>query len=390
MALVFWIAVVLLLHTYFLYPLILVGIDAIRQMVANARYLKNGYDRRRRELEPFTPPVSLVVAAYNEEDCIQAKLDNSLSIDYPDDRFEVLIGSDGSTDRTEPLVAACPDPRVRLSAAPRGGKVSVLNRCIPSAQGEIVVLTDANTVIDKHAIRHLVRHFRDPEVGAVCGRLRLYNRKKKEYEESTYWAYESLIKFYEGKHGAVLGANGGLYAIRRSLFDALPPQTVVDDFVIPLRLLDRGYKVVYEPEAVAFEETTEDYGREFGRRARIAAGNFQSLQIVPGVLSPARGFVSFAFWSHKVLRWVAPMLMAVALIANAALLASPLYQALFVVQLLFYALAWLGKGHRLSGALRRAASTAYYFVYMNWALAVGFWRFLRGTQKAAWDRTART
>ncbi|MFN7135339.1 MAG: glycosyltransferase family 2 protein, partial [Myxococcales bacterium] len=347
MELVFWASVVLLLHTYFFYPLILVLLDSARQMVANARYLKNGFDRRRRDLEPYNPPVSLVVAAYNEEDCIQAKLDNSLSIDYPDDRFEVLIGSDGSTDRTEPMVAGCPDPRVRLSAAPRGGKVSVLNRCIPSAMGDIVVLTDANTVIDRNAIRLLVRHFKDPQVGAVCGRLRLYNRKKKEYEESTYWAYESLIKFYEGKHGAVLGANGGLYAIRKSLFEALPPDTVVDDFVIPLRLLDRGYKVIYEPEAVAFEETTEDYGREFGRRARIAAGNFQSLRMVPGVLNPARGFVAFAFWSHKVLRWVAPMLMGLALLANAALLASPAYQVLFALQLAFYALAYLGKGTQL-------------------------------------------
>jgi cellulose synthase/poly-beta-1,6-N-acetylglucosamine synthase-like glycosyltransferase len=139
-------------------------------------------------------------------------------------------------------------------------------------------------------------------VGAVCGRLKLYNRLRKEYEESTYWTYETLLKLYEGKHGAVLGANGGLYAIRRALFAPLPPDTIVDDFVIPLRILEAGYQVRFDPEAAAYEETTEDYAREFARRARIGAGNFQSLSRLPGLLNPSRGFAAYAFWSHKVLR----------------------------------------------------------------------------------------
>src|SRR6185503_12633420 len=180
--------------------------------------------------------------------------ENSLALKYPAHRFEVLIGSDGSTDGTNEIVQLCEDTRVRLSAAARAGKTTVLNRCIPMAQGDIIVLSDANTMIEPEAIEALVRHFEDPDVGAVCGKLRLYNPTKQDYEESAYWNYESLIKFYEGKRGSVVGANGGLYAIRRRLFTKLPPSTIVDDFVIPLRILEQGYQVVYEAGAVAHEE----------------------------------------------------------------------------------------------------------------------------------------
>ena len=387
--LVFWLAALALLHTYFLYPLILIGIDGVVQMSASIRFMQQGEERRRRGPSAFQPSVSLVVAAYNEAECIREKLANSLAIDYPKEKFEVLIGSDGSSDGTDEAVAGCGDKRVRLSAAPRAGKTTVLNRCIPIARGDIVVLSDANTMIDAQAIRRLLRHFEDPEVGAVCGKLKLYNRVKKDYEESAYWSYESLIKFFEGKRGAVMGANGGLYAIRRTLFTALPPSTIVDDFVIPLRILELGYKVEYEPEAIAFEETTEDYEKEFGRRARIAAGNFQSLKLVPRLLLPTAGFRAFAFWSHKLLRWCAPALMAAALAANLFLLRHPFFKLTFLAQGVFYTLAALGRVGFGHGAMRRVASIAYYFVTMNFAIAVGFWRFLRNAQRPAWDRTAR-
>jgi len=388
-AVVFWCAALALVHTYFLYPIILFLVEGAAQVYWNVRYMNGGQDRRALRGAERPPKVSLVVAAYNEASCITQKLSNSLSLDYPAERFEVLIGSDGSTDGTNEMVQACGDPRVRLSAAPRAGKTTVLNRCVPEANGEIVILSDANTMIEPDAVKRLVRHFEDPDVGAVCGKLRLYNPTKQDYEESAYWAYESLIKFYEGKRGAVMGANGGLYAIRRKLFTTLPPSTIVDDFVIPMRIMAEGYKVVYDAEAVAHEETTEDYGREFGRRARIAAGNFQSLKLVPQLLSPLAGFPAFAFWSHKVLRWCAPALMALVLLANLFLLNRPFYKVTFLLQLAFYGLAYAGKAEWFNGKLRKAASVAYYFVTMNLALAVGFWRFVRNTQRAAWERTAR-
>jgi len=374
----FWAAAVLLAQTYFLYPLWLL-------LLARVRPGRQGAPARPAEW----PAVSLVVAAHDEAECIGEKLRNSLALDYPADRLEVLIGSDGSTDGTDEIVAGQLDPRIRLSAAPRAGKTSVLNRCIPEARSEIVVLSDANTRIEPEALKALVRHFEDPDVGAVCGRLQLYNPTRAEYEESAYWKYESWLKALEGTQGAVVGANGGLYAIRRDLFTRLPPSTIVDDFVIALRLLDEGYEVLYEPAALAWEETTEDYGREFARRARIAAGNFQSLGLVPGLLSPFRGFPAFAFWSHKVLRWFAPALMLVALAANLLLLGQPFYRLTLAAQLGFFALAGLGSLSVGPSLLRRIAGVAYYFVTMNLAIVVGFWRFLRNSQAAAWERTAR-
>lgn len=389
----FWCAALMLAHTYFLYPLILFAMDGGAQVVQNIRAMRGGSGAGRRQEARRAGPkssVSLVVAAYNEASCIQQKLENSLALQYPAEKFEVVIGSDGSSDGTDDIVRNCPDARVRLSPAPRAGKTTVLNRCIPMAKGDIVVLSDANTMIEPEAIERLVRHFDDPEVGAVCGKLKLYNPTKQDYEESAYWSYESLIKMYEGRRGAVVGANGGLYAIRRTLFTELPPSTIVDDFVIPLRILEKGYKVVYEEQAVAHEETTEDYGKEFGRRARIAAGNFQSLRMVPGLLLPTAGFPAFAFWSHKLLRWCAPALMGVALLANVFLLDSMFYRFTLFGQTLFYALAYLGKTGALKrGTSKRVASVAYYFVTMNLAIVVGFWRFLRNSQRAAWDRTAR-
>ncbi|MCP3169765.1 glycosyltransferase family 2 protein [Myxococcus qinghaiensis] len=387
----FWCSALLLAHTYFLYPLSLFVLDGAAQVARNVRSMRGGEPRRGLATgRGPAPSVSLVVAAYNEVSCIEQKLENSLALDYPADRFEVVIGSDGSTDGTNERVLQCRDERVRLSPAPRAGKTTVLNRCIPTAKGDIVVLSDANTMIEPEAIQKLVRHFEDPEVGAVCGKLRLYNPTKQDYEESAYWSYESLIKMYEGRRGAVVGANGGLYAIRRTLFTELPASTIVDDFVIPLRILEKGYKVAYEEEAVAHEETTEDYGKEFGRRARIAAGNFQSLRMVPGLLLPTAGFPAFAFWSHKLLRWCAPALMGLALIANLFLLDSVFYRFTLLGQGLFYALAYMGKvGVLKRGAVKRVASVAYYFTTMNLAIVVGFWRFLRNSQRAAWDRTAR-
>lgn len=383
--LVFFGAALLLLHTYALYPVLLA--------------LGNRFSTRRNDPSPpefpadlVLPRVTLVVAAHNEVQVIRAKLENSLALDYPADRLEILIGSDGSDDGTDQAVleVAAGQPRVRLSAAPRAGKVGVLNRCIPAATGDLVVLTDANTLIEPDAIRRLVRHFEDPRVGAVCGRLRLYNPTLRDYQESAYWAYESFIKEEEGKRGAVVGANGGLYALRRDRFTPLPPQTIVDDFVIPLRLLERGDRVLYDKTALAHEETTEDYGREFGRRARIAAGNFQALGQVPGLLRPKAGFVAWALWSHKVLRWCAPFLMLLALLSNLALVGrGGLYAVTLVLQLAFYALAALGHLKPVPPVLRRAVGIPYYFVSMNVAIAVGFVRFLRGSQRAAWDRTAR-
>jgi cellulose synthase/poly-beta-1,6-N-acetylglucosamine synthase-like glycosyltransferase len=388
---VFWLSLGLVAYSYLGYPVVIGAWSALREAIAGVRFVAGGPDRRRRGRgERAWPSVSVVLAAHDEETCIRQKIENCLALDYPADRLEVVVGCDGCTDLTAAAARSSGDPRVRVVELPRSGKASVLSRLVPIATGEVIVLTDANTMFDRGALQALARHFDDASVGAVVGRLRLYNRVRREYEESLYWRYETILKYYEGKLGAVLGANGGIYAIRRVLFQPLKPATIVDDFVIPVRIATRGWRVPYEPEAVAHEETTEDYGREFGRRARIGAGNWQSLSFLPELIDPRTGFLAFAFVSHKLLRWVAPFLLAAALALSfpLALRGGVVYRALLLAQLAFYALALLG-GLGAAGRLRRVASLARYFVAMNAALAVGFWRFVRGTQSAAWNRTAR-
>ena len=392
MSTIFWTALGLVAFSYVGYFLLLLVWDGAREVISALRFVSGGADRRAGRVADAWPKVSIVFSAFDEEACIRQKIENCLALDYPTDRLEIVVGCDGCTDRTAELARAAGGDRVIVhELSPRAGKPAALSKLVPNAKGDIVVLTDANVMLEPGAVRALVRRFRDPAVGAVVGRLRLYNPTRAEFEESLYWKYETALKYYEGKHGAVLGANGGLYAIRRILFSPIRPDTIIDDFVIPVRIAVRGWSVPYEPDAVAHEETTEDNGREFGRRARIGAGDWQALARVPDLLDPRTGFVFFSFVSHKLLRWMTPFLLAVALVVSLPLAAQPgawLYRALLLGQLLFYGLALAGP-RAATGKLRRFASLARYFVAMNAALAVGFWRFVRGTQRATWERTER-
>jgi cellulose synthase/poly-beta-1,6-N-acetylglucosamine synthase-like glycosyltransferase len=381
----------LVAYTYIGYPLLLAAWTGLREALEGVRFLAGGPDRRSRRPEDRWPSLSIVVAAHDEETCVRRKVENCLALDYPADRLEVLVGCDGCTDRTAEFARAAGDGRVSVIEGPRLGKATVLSRLVPCSRGDIVVLTDANVMLDVGAAKALARHFHDPAVGAVVGRLRLYNRVKRDYEESLYWKYETILKYYEGKQGCVLGANGGIYAVRRQLFPQLCGTTIIDDFVVPVRIAARSWKIPYEPDAVAFEETTEDLDREFGRRARIGAGNWQAVALVPEVLDPRTGFLCFAFVSHKLMRWLVPFFLGASLLLSFPLAGggSIPWGLLLAGQLAFYGLALAGRlGAR--GPLRRLASAAYYFVSMNAALAVGFWRFVRGTQGAAWQRTDRT
>jgi cellulose synthase/poly-beta-1,6-N-acetylglucosamine synthase-like glycosyltransferase len=392
MSTILWVSLGLVAFSYVGYFLVLFVWDGVREALGALRFLAGGPDRRSGAEAQAWPRVSIVFSAFDEEACIRQKIENCLAIDYPHDRLEILVGCDGCTDRTAEIAREVGGDRVKVhEITPRGGKPGVISRLVPQAQGDVVVLTDANVMLEPGAVRALMRRFRDPAVGAVVGRLRLYNPTKADFEESLYWKYETILKYYEGKRGCVLGANGGIYAVRRILFSPLRPDTIVDDFVIPVRIAVRGFKVPYEPDAIAHEETTEDPAREFVRRARIGAGNWQALARVPEVLDPRAGFLFFSFVSHKLLRWATPFLLAVALLASFVLVArggGVTYAAILAGQLAFYALALAGR-RELPRPLRRVGSLAHYFMAMNGALAVGFWRFVRGTQRATWQRTDR-
>ncbi|HEX9053170.1 MAG TPA: glycosyltransferase family 2 protein [Anaeromyxobacter sp.] len=387
-----WLSLGLVAFSYVGYPIVLVAWTGLRDALDAVRLLGGDGDRRARQpANAAWPKVSVIMAAFDEEACIRAKVENCLALDYPPDRLEIVIGCDGCGDRTAELAREAGRGRVRVvELAPRAGKASVLARLVPAAQGDLVLLTDANVLLEREALRAIVRRFRDPEVGAVVGRLALVPAGGEEAgEEDVYWRYETLLKYYEGRNGCVLGANGGIYAIRRILFSPLPADTIVDDFVIPVRIAVRGWRVSFAPDAVAREEMPAGAGAEFARRARIGAGNWQALSRIPELLDPRRGFVFFAFVAHKLLRWATPGLLAVALAANVAAAAAPGAwgsRALLLAQLAFYALAAAGAR---AGPAPRLAAAAHHFVAMNAALAVGFWRWARGSQRAAWERTER-
>ena len=362
-----------IVYSYAIYPLLLA--------LATAR-------RRESPPEPSPwPSVSVIISVYNEEKHITQRIENLLALDYPHDKLEILIGSDGSTDRTNELVGQLPDARVKLHAfEPRGGKPGVLNRLVPQARGEFLVFSDANAMFAPDALRKLTRHFADPHIGGVCGRLVLHGEHS-ETDEGPYWKLETYLKTRESALDSCLGANGAIYAIRKSCWPGIPDNTFVDDFVIGMRVREQGVRVVYDTEAVATEELPQSIGHEMTRRIRIGAGDFQALFLCWRSLLPWRGFHSIAFWSHKVLRWFTPFLMIAALVSNVALASHPFFAVLLAVQLAFYTLALVGTFMRRRKMV--AFSAPHYFVIINLALLFGFFRFITGTQQVAWKRTVR-
>ena len=380
-AALFWLSAGLVFYTYAGYPLVV--------------WLLSRWLGRRVEVpvgdDADLPSASLLIAAYNEEAVIEERVRNALAMDYPPAKFEIVVGSDGSSDGTASIVRRSADRGVRLlDYAQRRGKASVLNSAFAELKGEIVLLSDANTHIDPAAARKLVRWFQDPGVGAVCGRLVLTDPQTGRNVDSLYWKYETFLKRCEGRLGALLGANGAIYAIRRDLFAPIPPETIVDDFVIPLLAkLRTGCAIVYDGEAIAHEETPPDVGSEFHRRSRIGAGGFQSIGMLWRLLDPRRGWVAFTFLSHKVLRWTCPFFLVGMLVSNLLLVGRPFYQNFLFCQLAFYLVSLVGAF--VSGKFKalKLVRLATMFTSMNVALLFGFWRWLRGSQKGAWRRTAR-
>lgn len=389
----FWLAALAVVYTYFAYPILLMMLSALRQLRADLRYVAQGGSRRS-DTSAATPlpTVAVLVAAYNEERHIAERIRNLLALDYPADKLRIYIGSDGSADATNRLVDDARHERIVFRPfQQRRGKPSVINDLAALAQEEILVFTDANTSFEPDAVTRLVRHFGDAGVGCVCGELRLVAGAGNENPDNVYWRYERMLKFFEGRLGALLGANGGVYALRREHYRPIPPDTIVDDFTISVDLIERGLRCHYDPEARATEEIPPRIGDEFRRRVRIGIGNYQALRRHIGLLSPRHGYAALAFLSHKCLRWFAPHCMVVALLANAvlALTGSGFWQVLLALQLAFYLLAAIGHLAGRGGQVPRVLRLPVFFVSMNMALLIGFYRYLTGAFSGAWARSAR-
>jgi cellulose synthase/poly-beta-1,6-N-acetylglucosamine synthase-like glycosyltransferase len=387
--LIFWTSVGAVVYNYAGYPVVLFGLSMLSQAKSDLLFLLGKRARRCPLPQRDLPSVAVLLSVFNEEAVIREKVTNCLELDYPNDRIEVLIGLDDPSDSTAEIVEQMKTARIRVWRSPkRQGKLAVLCALAQQTSADIVVSTDANTMLEPNCIRTLVRHFSDPKVGAVSGEeTRITAAGTDPGAESFYWRYESALKFLENRLNCTLGGNGSVLAVRRSLFKLEKP-SIVEDFQIPLDIRFQGYRVVYDPEAVAVEEIAPT-SAQFARRIRLGAGDFQALFNNLACLNPKNGLPAFCFFSHRVLRWLAPVFLLGAFICSLVLIKQPVFKVLVLAQCLFYSAAligyWLRKKHRSAGIL----SLPLHFCSMNLALLLGLVQYLSGHQSVVWKATPR-
>jgi len=341
------------------------------------------------------PKVDILIAAYNEDKVIKYKIENSLKLDYPEELMNIWIASDGSSDNTNKIVKeiAAKEENVHLLEYPRTGKSGVINMALSELRGDIVVFSDANTMYDSQAIKLLINNFSNEKVGCVCGKLVYQNPDAliSGEGESFYWKYETSLKILESKVGYIAGANGAIYSIRRSLFEPLPANTINDDFTISMRIVQKGYRSLYEENAAAYEDVAPNMESEFRRHVRDGAGHYIAITHLIGLLNPLLGIKSFIYWSHRIIRWLVPFLLICLFAINFLLSGLNMYKMFFFIQIGFYILAILGflsviLGKRLYFFLY----IPFYFCNLNLALFLGFVKAITNKQKPTWERTDRT
>ena len=382
----FWISAAFVVYVYFGYPLLLWLL----------RYLA----RHPLKKEAVQPSITLLVAAHNESDVIAAKLRNALALDYPAQKLQVVVASDGSTDNTAEIVRSIAEiegsGRIQpMEFVENRGKVATLNDALSRLTTEIVAFSDASSMLAPDSVQRLAEHFADPKVGAVSGVYRLLKQDQAKLggQEDFYWKYETFLKVQEARLGAFTGAHGSLYAIRRELYPFPAVDTINDDFIIPMRIRQRGYRVDYEPAAVAYEEAHEMEG--FSRRVRITAGNIDQLREIKSMLWPPQWMSLFCLLSHKAARLVVPLAMLLLVVLNVLLRREWPYGWLLAGQVAFYGLAALGAVVALRPKLLRLP---YYFCMINFAFFAWIYYALRMKQfvpsrialdKIGKERTAR-
>lgn len=346
------------------------------------------FARRQRRLDDAEPVVSLIIAAYNEEGSLARKLENTLTLDYPRKRLEIIVASDGSTDPTDEIARSFSDRGVLLRRFPRTGKTGVQNQAVRTAKGEILVFSDANALYHPDAIRKLVRNFADPEVACVSGQL-VYqvDRAGAGDSERSYWGYEKFMKRCESELSSLIGANGSIYAVRRADYVEIG-NDLISDLVEPLALVQRGKRVVYEPEAVSVEVASTTYTAEFRRKVRILTRSIQGLLHMRALLNPFRyGIFSFQLLMHKLLRYLVPLFLATGFASLAALAAIGHRRVPFLLAAGGVTVAILvGWGTRpsRSNVLVRAGHLLYYYLMVNFALVLAWINVFWGKRKTFW------
>jgi poly-beta-1,6-N-acetyl-D-glucosamine synthase len=381
----FWLSLFLLFYSYIGYGLVLYGLVLLKRMIFPHRQLH----------EDTLPEITLIVPAYNERACIEQKVHNCFELHYPAGKLNFLFVTEGSTDGTTEYLLQYPQVAV-VGGNERKGKIEAINIAMQQINTPVVVFTDANTLLNTDALLQLVKHYADPRVGAVAGEKRILNADKEEAAgagEGIYWQYESFLKKLDSELCSVVGAAGELFSMRTHLYQPVEKDTLLDDFIISLRIAAQGYQVVYEPEAYAMEKPSFSIQEEMKRKVRICTGGFQSIVRLKYLLNPFQyGVLSFQYISHRVFRWtVAPLCIPVIFITNALLLSgNRWYEALFILQCVFYFLAFTGYLLERRKFHIKALFVPFYFSFMNYTVYLGFINYLGGKQNGIWEKARRS
>jgi len=366
MKLLFWLCLVLTTYAYVGYPIWLWFFVRVR----------NRPILRRR----IVPAVSIIMAARNEEANLPAKLEALRGLDYPSDQLQIVIASDGSTDRTASILREHGSRIMPVILDESRGKACALNEAVKFATGEILVFLDARQSVERDAVSELISCFADSGVGAVSGELLLETASNSPSPDAlgVYWKIEKAVRKLESASGSVVGVTGAIYAIRRELYTEMPAGTILDDVFIPMHVARTGKRVVFQPSAIARDKLFSEKGKEFSRKVRTLTGNYQLLRLAPWLLSPANPLL-FRFISHKLLRLLVPLLLLLMLVASAAS-RGPFYRAVFWLQVLFYVSAALG-GLIPAAKKFKPVGIASTFVMLNAAAALAFYNFAVGRKK---------
>lgn len=384
----FWICLILVFYTYLGYGMLLWLLVSIKRLV---------YGKPKKQELPTDdelPEVTLMICAYNEQDIVESKMENTHQIDYP--KLKVVWVTDGSNDQTNDYLAKYHDVEVIYSPE-RRGKTAALNHGLALVQSELVVMTDANTMLNPESIQEIVRCFMDPKVACVAGEKRVAARHEGQVaaeSEGLYWKYESTLKRWDGELYSAMGAAGELCAIRRSLYEPMPENALLDDFVMSLRMVDKGYKIAYTSEAYAMEYGSANLEEESKRKRRIAAGGLQSIWWLRSMLNPLhQPVVAFQFISHRVLRWsITPIALLLLIPLNVLLVflkAGAVYNWIWVLQILFYIAAFLGYLLERKGKKNKFLYIPYYFLFMNLNVFKGMAYLKSHKSSGAWEKAKR-
>ena len=389
MIITFWISVCIVYYTFMGYGMLLYLLIKIK------RYFK-GRPAIISPINDLLPACTLIVAAYNEALFIEEKIINTLKLKYPAGKLKLLFITDGSTDGTPEIISNYPQIKL-LHQDGRAGKIAAVHRAMEYVDTETVVFTDANTFLNPEAITYICRHYTDKTVGAVAGEKRVQINESADASaagEGFYWKYESTLKKWDSELYSVVGAAGELFSVRRSLYEDVPADTVLDDFMISMLIAAKGYRIIYEPEAYAVETASENVGEELKRKIRIAAGGMQSILRLKSLFNPFKyPLLSFQYISHRVLRWtITPFLLILIFVLGAILAFQPgqtFYAAMLCAQILFYLLALIGFIMEKRHIRIKMLFIPYYFCVMNYAVLMGIIRYFTKKQSAIWEKAQR-